>query len=70
MKLVNGSCVLLDSLIWVGDDIPPAFSAALRWHCYCIVELDEVQSAVGVRVSGGLWYGVELEDISSLVNAK
>ena len=69
-KLVNGSCVLLDSLIWVDNAIPPAVSTALSRRCYCVVELEEIPSAVCVRVSGGLWHGVELEDLSSLVDAE
>ena len=67
-KLVNGTPGLLDSLAFKDDVVPAAVSAAGGHWTGGPIDI-EPPYAVNVRVSGGLWHGVRLDDLSSLVQS-
>ena len=68
-KLVNGSSVLLDGLQFENDVVPAALSKALARGTYSEVVLAKPPLAINVKVSGGLWHGVELPDLSGLIES-
>eukprot|EP00966_Prymnesium_polylepis_P319841 7376263-Prymnesium_polylepis.1 len=83
-KLVNGSPALLDSLEFEGGNVPAALAAAIACGGFCEIELDAPPYAVNVRVGGVqsppgsapgsapgsvLWHGVELDDLSGLIES-
>ena len=67
-KLVNCTPALLDSLLFVDNLIPQSLlNAYAAGGCQVVeLELHERPLAAGVRVSGGQWYGVELDDLTNL----
>jgi hypothetical protein len=67
-KLVNGTPGLMDSLFWEGGP-PPEVAAAFARGGYSLIDVDVPPHAVNVRVSGGLWHGVPLDDLSDLVES-
>ena len=73
-KLVNGSRVILDSLIFEDDVVPSTLDEAYAAGVYCEVELNKPPRAVNVRVGGTkdtpvLWHESPLEDLSELVDS-
>jgi hypothetical protein len=67
-KLVNGTPGLMDSLFWEGGP-PLEVAAAVARGGYSLIDVDVPPHAVNVRVSGGLWHGVPLDDLSNLVES-
>jgi hypothetical protein len=66
-KLVNGTPGLLDSLVYK-NGMPDGVRQAFARGGFSVTD-SEAPYAVNARVSGGLWHGVELDDLSSLVES-
>ena len=65
--LVNGNPGLLDSLSFTDNRVPYEYQQAERTGGFQIVTLADPPYAVNVRIGGGLWHGVELDDLSKLI---
>ena len=65
-KLVNGTPFVFDSLGFEGDAPPPEVVAAYAAGGFQEVELAAAPHSVNVRVSGALWHGVQLDDLTGL----
>lgn len=72
-KLVNGSPALLDSLSFADGEVPAevvdAYAALADSGESDEFELVEPPYSVNVRVSGAMWHGVPLDDLSELVDS-
>jgi hypothetical protein len=69
-KLVNGSPGLLYSLVYEGNTVPPEVLRAQRQGGHVVIDLDVAPVGVMARMSGALWHGVKLPDLSSLVETQ
>ena len=75
-KLVNGSPVLLRSLVFEGNVVPEAVSEALAGGGFRVIELEEPPKYINVIVGGAatgdgvrLWHGVRLDDLSDCIES-
>jgi hypothetical protein len=75
-KLVNGSPVLLRSLVFEGNVVPEAVSEALAGGGFRVIELEEPPEYINVIVGGAatgdgvrLWHGVRLDDLSDCIES-
>ena len=69
-KLVNGSPGLLYSLVYENNVVPPEVLSAMRQRGHKVIDLDVAPVGVMARMSGALWHGVKLPDLSSLVETE
>ena len=75
-KLVNGSPVLLRSLVFEGNVVPEAVSEAFAAGGFRVIELEEPPQYINVIVGGAatgdgmrLWHGVRLDDLSDCIES-
>jgi hypothetical protein len=75
-KLVNGSPVLLRSLVFQGNVVPAAVEDAFDEGGFRVIELDEPPLYVNVIVGGAAtgdgvrrWHGVRLDDLSDCIES-
>ena len=67
--LVNGTPGLLDSLSFVDNAIPANYIDAEREGGFSEVTLTEPPYSVNVRVGGGVWHGIDLDDLSDVIHS-